>query len=119
MSIPIVAVIAVVAVAIVAAIVYAFVRRSPRVVAISDGGDEFADLTEAERCDYVFALSALDDPANVDLLRRAVDDPSDVVAIAAARSLVLSGRRDEVDALLARRGDERSARIASALELLA
>jgi hypothetical protein len=48
-----------------------------------------------------------------------MDDPSDVVATAAARSLVLTGRRDEVDALLARRDDARSQRIAAALELMA
>jgi hypothetical protein len=109
----------VLAVAVIALAIYGFVRRPRRALAVASFPGDFGDLSEAERCDYVFALSALDDPGSFDLLRRAMDDPSDVVAIAAARSLVLAGRRDEVDALLAGRGDPRSQRIASALELLA
>jgi hypothetical protein len=111
--------IVVIAVVIIALAIYGFVRRSRRAVTVAAAADDFADLNEAERCDYVFALSALGDPANVNLLRRAMDDPSDVVAIAAARSLVLAGRRDEVETILARRKDTRSQQIASALELLA
>lgn len=113
------AMIVVVAAAAIALVIYAFVRRPRPATAVASLSDDFADLNEAERCDYVFALSALDDPANAGLLRRAMDDPSDVVAIAAARSLVLAGRRDEVETMLARRDDARSRQIASALELLA
>lgn len=109
----------VLAVAVIALAIYGFLRRPRHAVAVASLADDFGDLNEAERCDYVFALSALDDPANAERLRHAMDDPSDVVAIAAARSLVLAGRRAEVDALLARRGDPRSQRIASALELMA
>jgi hypothetical protein len=113
-----IAVAVIVAVMVVALAIYYLVRSRPALT-IAAAPDDFADLNEEERCDYVFALSALDDPANVALLRRAMDDPSDVVAIAAARSLVLAGRCDEVDAMLARRQDARSQQIASALELLA
>lgn len=111
--------IVVLAVAVIALAIYALVRRSRRTIEVAAPADEFAELSEAERCDYVFALSALDDPSNANRLRRALDDPSEVVAIAAARSLVLAGHRDEVEALLARRNDARSHTIASALELLA
>jgi hypothetical protein len=109
----------VVVVAAIGLAIFAFVRRPAAAVAVALPADDFAQLDEAERCDYVFALSALDDPVNASLLLRAMDDPSDVVAIAAARSLVLAGRRDEVDALLAQRKDARSIQIASALDLLA
>jgi hypothetical protein len=50
-------------------------------------GDEFAQLSDAERCDLVFAVAALDDEASQRLLVRALDDPSDAVALAAARAL--------------------------------
>jgi hypothetical protein len=113
------ALIVVIAIAAIASAIYAFLRRPRGDVGVASPAGDFTDLNEAERCDYVFALSALDDPASIELIRRAMDDPSDVVATAAARSLVLTGRRDEVDALLARRDDARSQRIAAALELMA
>ena len=113
------ALLAVVAVAVIALAVYAFTRRRPRAAAATSSDDDFANLNEAERCDYLFALSALDDPANISVLRSALDDPSETVAIAAARSLVAAGRASEVDTWLEQRSDERAQRIAAALELLA
>ena len=114
-----IALIVVVATAVIVSAIYWVVRRLRHPVAVVSPAGDFGDLSEAERCDYVFALRALDDPESVDLLRRAMNDPSDVVAIAAARSLVIAGRRDDVEALLVRLDDARSHRIASALELLA
>lgn len=113
------ALLAVLAIAVVALAVYAFVRHPRREAAVAGSHDDFKHLNEAERCDYLFALSALDDPSNLFVFRRALDDPSETVAIAAAHSLVAAGRSGEVEALLARRRDARAQHIAAALELLA
>jgi HEAT repeat protein len=111
------ALLVVVAVAAIAFIAYAVVRRVRRPASAADV-EGFSRLSEAERCDYLFALSALDDPANRDILRGALEDPSEIVALAAARSLVAAGGRDELDAFLTERDDERSRHITSTLELL-
>ena len=108
-----------VAVAVLAFAAYALVRRRGHLVAGGGSDDEFEHLNEAERCDYLFALSALDDPSKLSVIRRSLDDPSETVAIAAARSLIAAGRGAEVEALLEQRHDERAQRIAAALELLA
>lgn len=110
---------AVILVAVVACAAYLVLRRRGEPVSVAPGVDDFAELDEAERCDYVFALGALDGPANLSILRRALDDPSEIVATAAARSLVAAGHRDELEALLERRDDDRSQQIASTLDLLA
>ena len=78
----------------------------------------FVDLPESERCDLVFALASLDNPGSHRLLERALDDPSEAVAIAAARAMAACGRTTELEPYLAR-PDERSRRIAHTLELLA
>lgn len=115
------ALLVVAAVAVIGCIVYVVLRRPQIAAEVTEpsGDGEFADLSEAERCDYVFALGALDGSANLQRLLRAMDDPSEAVAIAAARTLILAGRRDEVDSALAQRSGERAARIVSALDLLA
>jgi HEAT repeat protein len=112
------ALLALVTVAVLAAIVVYVVRRRKHGATLAVR-DEFSTLSEAERCDYVFALGALDDPATMPLLRRALEDPSETVAIAAARSLVTAGRNDELETFLAHRSDDRSRQIAQTLELLA
>jgi hypothetical protein len=80
-------------------------------------GEEFADLSEAERCDLVFALAALDDVPSLLLLERALDDPSESVAIAAARAIARRGGGALQRYFEANPG-QRSARIAEVLELL-
>lgn len=80
---------------------------------------DFGSLPEAARCDMIFAVSALDDERSAQLLEHALSDPSETVALAAARALKERGRSDEVDAYLARHPGERAERIASTLSLLA
>jgi HEAT repeat protein len=80
---------------------------------------EFSSLPEAARCDMIFAVSALDDERSARLLEHALDDPSETVALAAARGLKERGRPETVDAYLARHPGERAERIAHTLSLLA
>jgi HEAT repeat protein len=79
----------------------------------------FAELSEAERCDFIFACQALDDRESLALIERALDDPCESVAIAAARAMARRGQTEDLHCYFARRSDERSLRIARAVELLA
>lgn len=79
-------------------------------------GADFAQLSEADRCDLVFAVAALEDPRSQRLLAEALDDASEVVALAAARAMERRGRSAALQRYLARPG-ERSRRIAAALSL--
>jgi hypothetical protein len=82
-------------------------------------GEEFAHLCEAERCDLVFAYAALDDSQSLEMLERALDDPSEAVALAAARAVATRGRSAAVERYLELHPGERTRRIAAMLELLA
>ncbi len=82
-------------------------------------GDEFAGLSEADRCDLIFAVAALEDERSHELLERALDDPSETVALAAARGLTRHGGASTLERYLAQRPGERARRIAQTLELLA
>jgi hypothetical protein len=64
----------------------------------SEADDEFADLSDAARCELVFAVAALGDERSRFLLERALDDPAEAVALAAAHALATSGRGDAVRA---------------------
>ena len=121
-----IALLVLVAVALVAAIILAR-RRPPQIETAIEtksdardwttaAGAEFAHLSEADRCDLVFAVAALEDPRSQRLLEEALDDPSEAVAIAAARAMANRGRDAELERYLARPG-ERSRRIAATLEL--
>jgi hypothetical protein len=81
-------------------------------------GEEFGNLSEAERCDLVFAVAALDDTDSQELLERALDDPSETVALAAARALARLGRTATLERYFAGRPGERARRIARTLDLL-
>ncbi len=59
-------------------------------------GEEFAALDEQERCDLVFAMGAINEESSNDLLLRALGDPSQTVALAAAHALARNGRQAEV-----------------------
>ncbi len=80
---------------------------------------EFDSLPEAARCDMIFAVSALEDERSAQLLEHALSDPSEAVALAAARALKERGSSETVDAYLARHPGERAERIAHTLSLLA
>ncbi len=121
-----VALLVLVAAAVVAAVLLFARRRPPQIEPIetkSDARDwtaaagaEFAHLSEADRCDLVFAVAALEDARSQRLLEDALDDPSEAVALAAARAMTQRGRNAELERYLARPG-ERSRRIAATLEL--
>jgi hypothetical protein len=80
---------------------------------------EFDSLAEAARCDMIFAVTTLDDERSAQLLVHALDDPSETVALAAARGLKERGLSDAVDEYLGRHPGERAERIAHTLALLA
>lgn len=79
---------------------------------------EFSTLPETARCDMIFAVTSLDDDRSAKLLRHALDDPSETVALAAARALSERGLGAAVDEYLARHPGERAERIAQTLSLL-
>lgn len=81
--------------------------------------DEFARLSDAERCDFVFAIAALDDPSSLRLLERALEDPSDAVVLAAAHALTAAGSTAPLERFFQEHPGERAQRIAASLELLA
>jgi hypothetical protein len=81
-------------------------------------GDDFTDLPEAARCDMVFAMAALDDDASRSVLERALDDPSETVALAAAHALANRGQGVLLERHFAANPGERATRIAETLALL-
>jgi len=81
-------------------------------------GAELRGLPESERCDLIFAVAALDDDRSRGMLERALNDPSEPVALAAARALARRGCSDVVERHLASCPSARTSRIAAALALL-
>jgi hypothetical protein len=102
---------------IVGALVYARLRHRPKKES-DELSARFDDLSEAERCDFVFAIAALDDSSSTRLLERALDDPCEAVALAAAHALASVGGSATLQRFFAQRG-ARAERIARSLELLA
>jgi len=105
-------------IAAIAALAYARARRRPA----SDGDaviDKFGSLSNAERCDFIFAIAALDDPSSLRLLERALDDPCEAVALAAAHALTTAGSTTQLERFFAEHPGGRTDRIAASLELLA
>lgn len=95
------------------------VATNPRPARWTDAaGDEFAELSESGRCDMIFALAALDDPASLELLEGALDDPSETVALAAAHALASRGDAARLRRYFAAHPGHRAARIAQTLALL-
>ena len=84
----------------------------------AEAGDEFGGLSEAARCDLIFAVGDLDDERSHRLLLHALDDPSDAVALAAAHALVRRGSAGAVDAYAHAHPGERAERIVSTLALM-
>ena len=81
-------------------------------------GEDFTDLPEPARCDMVFAMAALDDDASRAVLERALDDPSETVALAAAHALANRGQGVLLERHFAANPGERATRIAETLALL-
>ncbi len=84
----------------------------------AQAGDEFATLSEAARCDLVFAVADLHDERADGLLVHALDDPSEPVALAAAHVLERRGAADRVRAHVKRHPGARAERIEETLSLL-
>lgn len=84
----------------------------------TEAGEEFAGLSEAARCDMVFAVADLDDERSRGLLTHALDDPSETVALAAGHALIGSGRADEVKAYVASHPGTRAQTMTETLALL-
>lgn len=63
----------------------------------TEAGEEFAGLSESERCDLIFAVAALEDERTHSLLVHALGDPSGAVALASAHALRTAGHEDEVE----------------------
>ena len=82
-------------------------------------GSEFGELSEAERCDLIFAIEALDDEKSKRILESALADSSDAVALAAARALARCGAGERIHDYFNAHPGERSQRIAATLALLA
>lgn len=80
--------------------------------------NEFAGLSEAARCDLVFAVATLEDERSQQLLEHALADPAEAVALAAAHALASSGRHAVVESYLARSPGPRADRISDTLALL-
>jgi HEAT repeat protein len=104
-------------IAAIAALAYARTRRRPQRNA--DVFDEFGNLSNAQRCDFIFAIAALDDPSSLRLLERALDDPCEAVALAAAHALTMAGSTTRLERFFAEHPGGRTDRIAASLELLA
>lgn len=83
-----------------------------------EAGDEFSHLSEAARCDLVFAVAALDDERSRQLLDHALSDPAEAVATAAAHALAGRGERERVQSFLRDHPGPRADRISATLTLL-
>lgn len=98
-------------------------RIEPRTVLVNsdwsvDAGQTFGALSEAARCDLIFAVAPLADERSKDLLVRALDDQSETVALAAAHALVASGRADALNEFFQEHPGDRATHISETLSLL-
>lgn len=84
----------------------------------TQAGEEFAGLSESARCDLIFAVCDLSDERSEQMLRHALEDPSDAVALAAAHVLARRGCSAAVNEYAQRHPGERAERIVQTLALL-
>lgn len=81
-------------------------------------GEDSGALSEVQRCDLIFAVAALEDATSETLLSRALDDPSEGVALAAAHALVRRGGLETLERHLARCSSERARSLRLLVEIL-
>ncbi len=79
---------------------------------------EFAALAESARCDLIFSMGAIDDEASRSLLLHALDDPSEAVALAAARAFARAGSIGEVHRYASERPGHRTRTLLQTLAML-
>ena len=84
----------------------------------AEAGSEFAGLSEAARCEVIFALSDLNDTRSGRVLIEALRDESETVALAAAHALVRRGSTEALEQHAARNPGVRADRIRDTLTLL-
>lgn len=85
---------------------------------LSPVGEDFTALSEAERCDLIFALDALVDDSSETLLARALGDPSETVALAAAHALARRGGLEMLERHLTECASERARSLRLLVEIL-
>ncbi|HEY1429864.1 MAG TPA: hypothetical protein VGF18_09845 [Candidatus Tumulicola sp.] len=81
-------------------------------------GDEYAGLSEAARCDLIFAVQELPGEERTAMLAGALNDPSETVALAAAKALSARGERALVDRYFDAHPGARTDRVRDDLSLL-
>lgn len=81
-------------------------------------GEEFTTLSEAERCDLIFAVAALEDESSERLLAQALGDPSEGVALAAAHALARRGGLETLERHLTQCASERARSLRLLVEIL-
>ncbi|MHB8592178.1 MAG: hypothetical protein ACYDBO_09305 [Vulcanimicrobiaceae bacterium] len=79
---------------------------------------EFDALAESARCDLIFSMGAIDDEASRSLLLHALDDPSEAVALAAARAFARAGSIGEVHRYASERPGHRTHALLQTLAML-
>ncbi|MHB8140672.1 MAG: hypothetical protein ACYDHD_05375 [Vulcanimicrobiaceae bacterium] len=83
-----------------------------------EAANEFGALSESARCDLVFAVAMLDDARSQSLLEHALADPSEVVALAAARGLRSLGQDEALLAYAQAHPGVRAQRLLATLALM-
>lgn len=86
--------------------------------AFADPPSPLAGLSEAERCEVIFAMAALDDDESREHLRAALNDPSETVALAAAHALANGGHIVTVNAYAQQNPGPRSQKLLDTIALL-
>jgi hypothetical protein len=86
--------------------------------AFADPPSPLAGLSEAERCEVVFAMAALGDDESREHLRAALNDPSETVALAAAHALANSGHITAVNVYAQQNPGPRSQKLLDTIALL-
>ncbi len=83
-----------------------------------EAANEFEALSESARCDLIFAVAMLDDARSQSLLKHALADPSEVVALAAARGLRSLGQDEALLAYAQAHPGVRAQRLLATLALM-
>ncbi|PZR59572.1 MAG: hypothetical protein DLM50_00225 [Candidatus Meridianibacter frigidus] len=106
----------------VAAGVYALIARKASAavvpVSVAAESEDFAALSEAQRCDVIFAMGDLEGERSRTLLIAALDDPSPTVALAAAHVLARNGCLKDLEGYARSHEGARTAELLQMVSLL-
>jgi hypothetical protein len=81
-------------------------------------GADSGTLSEAQRCDLIFAVATLEDDASEALLAHALEDPSEAVALAAAHALTRRRGLETLERHLGQCASERARALRLLVEIL-